>query len=463
MKVARLYSFNDIRIEDIPLPEVGPGDALLKTRASGICSGDVMPWYIEKKAPLVLGHEPAGEIVELGSSLVTRHPTFSVGDRVFTHHHAPCLTCRHCRRGDHVQCETWKNTKIIPGGISEYILIPEINLKNDTLKLPENVSFEDGTLVEPTACVLKGLKRAGFKFKNSSPKGTPHPRIEYGAGSNPLPQGERGQSEVFPLQEERGLLDSFAPEEERKNSDLFFPARGESYNPTRPPLNLRGGKEGLSLDGKPLLHFPSLDGNASHTSPSLEGRGVGEGDVFLSGSTVLVIGLGVMGQLHVLVAKRLGAERVIGADKVQYRLQKAKEFGADDIIDISKENLVSSLKKITNGEMADLVIVGPNSVEAMQEGLSAAGAGGTVFFFTPAKPGEKLLIDPNDLYFKDINIVTSYSCGPVETREALMLIEEGVVSAEKLVTHRFPIEKTAEAFRLTAEARDSLKVVITFE
>jgi L-iditol 2-dehydrogenase len=186
-------------------------------------------------------------------------------------------------------------------------------------------------------------------------------------------------------------------------------------------------------------------------------------NVSLSDRTVLVIGLGVMGQLNILVARRFGAGRIIGADMVQYRLQKAKEFGADDIIDVSKESLISSLKKITNGDMADLVIIGPNSVEAMQEGIAAAGAGGTVLFFTPAKLGEKLLIDPNDLYFKDINIVSSYSCGPPETREALMLIEERVVSAEKLVTHRFPIERTAEAFRLTAEARDSLKVVITFE
>jgi L-iditol 2-dehydrogenase len=375
MKVAKLYSFNDIRIEDMPVPEVGPDDALMKTRASGICSGDVMPWYIEKKAPLVLGHEPAGEIVKIGNSV----RSFKSGDRVFVHHHAPCLTCRYCRRGDHVQCETWKNTKIIPGGISEYVLIPEINLKNDTLKLPERMSFEDGTLIEPTACVLKGLKRAGLRFenKNSSPKDTPHPRIEYGAGSDPLPQGE--------------------------------------------------------------------------------------GDVLFSDRTVLVIGLGVMGQLNILIARRFGAGRIIGADMVQYRLKKAKEFGADDVIDVSKENLVSSLRRLTDGEIADLVIVGPNSVEAMKDGISAAGAGGTVLFFTPAKPGEKLLIDPNDLYFKDINIVTSYSCGPVETREAMNLIEEGVVSAGKLVTHRFPVEKTAEAFRLTAEAKDSLKVVITFE
>src|SRR4030043_65190 len=161
MKIAKLYTFNDIRIEDIPVPKIGPGDALIKTKASGICSGDVMSWYIEKKAPLVLGHEPAGEIVQVGDNITS----FKPGDRIFTHHHAPCLACRYCRRGDHVQCETWKNTRIVPGGISEYILIPEINLKNDTLKLLDNVSFEDGTLVEPTACVLKGFKRAGLRFR----------------------------------------------------------------------------------------------------------------------------------------------------------------------------------------------------------------------------------------------------------------------------------------------------------
>jgi len=347
LKVAKLYSFDDIRIEDIPVPDVGPGDALMKTGASGICSGDVMPWYIEKKAPLVLGHEPSGEIVEVGGNI----SSFKPGDKIFTHHHAPCLTCRYCRRGDHVQCETWKKTKIIPGGISEYVLIPETNLTNDTLKLSEKLSFEDGTLVEPTACVVKGLKRAGFGFKTFS----------------------------------------------------------------------------------------------------------------LSDRTVLVIGLGVMGQLNILIAKSLGAKLIIGADMVQYRLNKAKEFGADEVIDVSRESIIGSLKRLTGGAMADLVIVGPNSVDAMKEGLSTVGNGGTVLFFTPAKPGEKLLIDPNNLYFKDINIVTSYSCGPVETREALRLIEQGVVSAEKLVTHRFPIEKTAEAFRLTAEARDSLKVVIMFE
>jgi len=341
LKIAKLYSFNDIRIEDMPVPRVGPREALLKTKASGICSGDVMPWYIEKKAPLVLGHEPSGEIVEVGKEVTS----FKLDDRVFVHHHAPCFICRYCRRGDYVQCETWKNTKIIPGGISEYILIPETNLENDTISLPDNLSYEDGTLIEPTACVVKALKRANVR----------------------------------------------------------------------------------------------------------------------RGDTVLIIGLGVMGQLHILLARTYGADKIIGADMVQFRLEKAQEFGADEVIDVSKDNLIDRLKEITDVAMADLVIVGPNNIDAMRQGISAVGAGGSVLFFTPAKPGEQLTIEPNDLYFRDINIINSYSCGPTDTADALELIEKGIVRAEKLITHRFTIEETAEAFRMTAEAKDSLKSVIVFD
>ena len=94
MKVAKLYSYNDIRIEEHPIPKVGPNEVLIKTKACGICTGDVMKWYIEKKAPLVPGHEPSGEIIETGKNV----SYFEVGDRVFLHHHAPCFLCNFCRR-----------------------------------------------------------------------------------------------------------------------------------------------------------------------------------------------------------------------------------------------------------------------------------------------------------------------------------------------------------------------------
>lgn len=344
MKVARLYSYNHIRIEELPVPPIGPRDALVRTKACGICSGDVMPWYIEKKAPLVLGHEPSGEIVEIGDSLKGSDLPISIGDRVFIHHHAPCMNCRYCLRGDYVQCETWRKTKIIPGGISEFILIPEINLRNDTLRLPELINYEDAALIEPTACVVKSLKRAGIR----------------------------------------------------------------------------------------------------------------------KGDTALIIGLGVMGQIHILLAREFGIERIIGADMNEFRLRKAIEFGADYVIDVKKEDIFSKIKEMTDGRGAEIVIVGPNSVEAMMTGLRTVSRGGSVVLFTPARPGEVLCIDPNDLYFRDINIITTYSCGPDDTREAMLFIEKGLVDAKRLVTHRFPIEETAVAFRITSEARDSLKCLIVF-
>ena len=153
MKVAVLHSFNDIRIEEWRVPEVEKGEALIKMKACGICSGDVMPWYIEKKAPLVLGHEPAGQIVALGEGVTD----FQIGDPVFVHHHAPCMNCHYCKRGDYVLCETWKRSRIVPGGLAEYVKIPAVNLKQDTLKLPAG-----GGLSGRDACRAAGLRRERY-------------------------------------------------------------------------------------------------------------------------------------------------------------------------------------------------------------------------------------------------------------------------------------------------------------
>ena len=104
------------------------------------------------------------------------------------------------------------------------------------------------------------------------------------------------------------------------------------------------------------------------------------------GDTVLVIGLGFMGQLNVLLARKYGAGRIIGADMVQFRLQKAKELGADEVIDVSKDNLTDALRNLTDGIMADVVVVGPNSADAMKQGIECAGAGGKVLFLHLQSP-----------------------------------------------------------------------------
>jgi len=156
MRAAVLYDVDDIRIETRDVPKIGEGEVLVQTRAAGICTGDIMGWYIRRKAPLVLGHEPAGVVVESQSE------EFAPGDPVFVHHHAPCFECRACERGDYVQCATWRSSSIDPGGLAEFFRVPRENLR-DTLKLPPNMPFADGSLVEPLACVMKSLRRSGVR------------------------------------------------------------------------------------------------------------------------------------------------------------------------------------------------------------------------------------------------------------------------------------------------------------
>lgn len=153
------YNNRDVRVEEMPRPEIGPDELLVKVRAAGICGSDVLEWYRRKKAPLVLGHEATGEIVETGQNVRQYH----VGDRVFVSHHVPCNTCRYCLSGNHTVCETLQTTNYYPGGFSEYIRVPKINVERGVFILPEAISFEEGTFIEPLACVLRGQRMAGLQ------------------------------------------------------------------------------------------------------------------------------------------------------------------------------------------------------------------------------------------------------------------------------------------------------------
>jgi L-iditol 2-dehydrogenase len=338
MKVARLYDFGDIRVEDHARPEIGPDDILVRTRTCGICSGDIMPWYIRRKAPLVLGHEPVGVVEEIGAEVRDFHP----GERIFVHHHAPCFNCPACRRGEYVQCTTWRATNIQPGGMAEFFRVSATN-QRDSLKLPDEIDDMNGVLIEPAACVVKSLRRSGLK----------------------------------------------------------------------------------------------------------------------PGESILVIGLGIMGMMHVRIARHLGAGTIIGADLAEIRTRRALELGADFGLVVGGDDLVAKVSEVTNGAMADVVIVGPGSGKVISAGIAAAGKGATVVQFTATPPGEELAIDPHNLYFNETRLIPSYSCGPSDTREAFDLVKRGVINARELVTHQFPLGRINDAFA-HAQKPESLKVVVTF-
>jgi L-iditol 2-dehydrogenase len=329
MRAAVLYDVDDVRVEERPVPQLEAGEVLVRTMASGICSGDVMGWYIKRKAPLVLGHEPAGVVAEAGSGA-----SFAVGDRVFVHHHAPCFSCRACRRGDHVQCATWRATKIDPGGIAEFFRVAAANLK-DTLALPERVAFADASLVEPLACVVKSLRRSGVR----------------------------------------------------------------------------------------------------------------------PGDHLYVIGLGVMGQLHVLAAASLGAE-VFASDFIAERRSVAQRNGA------SAFPPDEAGRALPHG--ADVVICGPGTAAAMRGAFDAVAPGGTVVMFTPFSPETRLEADPERFYFGDLRLIASYSCGPDDTRAALELIERGVVTAEKLGATLVTLNEVPDAYRQLARSQ-IIKPIVVFD
>ncbi|MEE9202201.1 MAG: alcohol dehydrogenase catalytic domain-containing protein, partial [Dehalococcoidia bacterium] len=137
----------------------GPGEMLVRVEACGICGSDVMEWYRIHKAPLVLGHELAGEVVAVGEGV----ERYRVGDRVAVAHHVPCNTCHHCLSGHHTVCDTLRSTNVDPGGFAEYIRLPAILVDRGVLLLPDEVSFEEATFVGPLAWVLRGQRLAGMQ------------------------------------------------------------------------------------------------------------------------------------------------------------------------------------------------------------------------------------------------------------------------------------------------------------
>ncbi|MFN2386192.1 MAG: alcohol dehydrogenase catalytic domain-containing protein [Thermoanaerobaculia bacterium] len=339
MKAVRAEPDGSVLLVDQAPPRVGSGEALVRVRASGICGSDLLRWYVAGKAGTVLGHELAGEILEVGEGV----GDFAPGDRVVPHHHAPCLDCLACRAGRYVHCASWRASRLDPGGLSELVRIPALNLRHDTRKVPPSLTDEEAAFTEPLATVLKAFVRGAFE----------------------------------------------------------------------------------------------------------------------SGQSILVVGLGTAGQLAVRLARSRGARRVAGADRVDSRLELARRWGADETIDVRSEPLAAAARRVSGGAGFDLVLVCPGGSEVVAEAAEAAAPGGTVLLFTMAPAGEVLALPAHDLYFREIRLVPSYSCGPDDTRTALDLIAGGIVQVGDLVTHRFPITQAAEAFARAADPRDSVKVMIT--
>jgi L-iditol 2-dehydrogenase len=158
MRAGVYYRNDDVRVEEVARPSIGPREILVKVAAAGICGSDVLEWYRLKKAPLVLGHEIAGVVEEVGEDVAA----WRRGDRVFVSHHVPCNTCRDCLSGAHTACSTLHSTNFDPGGFAEFVRVPPLQTELGVFLLPDTVSFAEGTFVEPLGCVVRAQRLAGI-------------------------------------------------------------------------------------------------------------------------------------------------------------------------------------------------------------------------------------------------------------------------------------------------------------
>jgi len=323
MRVAVYYNNRDVRLAERPTPHIGPGELLVEVLASGICGTDVVEWYRIKKAPRILGHEIAGKVVE------SKSEKYKVGQRVFVSHHVPCNKCKYCLAGNHTACDTLHKGNYDPGGYSEFVRVPKINVDSGIYVLPEAVSYTEGTMIEPLACAIRGQRVINVK----------------------------------------------------------------------------------------------------------------------DGQVVLILGSGVSGLLNIQLAKLKGA-KVIATDIDEYRLNKAKEFGADEVIDARQDFDIK----------ADRIIICTGALQAVEQAFKCIDKSGVILFF--AIPGKEIKIPILDLWRNEITLTSSYGAGPVDLEESLDLIKSGKINVKDMITHRLPLEEVQEGFKIVSDAKESLKVVL---
>ena len=333
MKVSMWYNNNDIRIEEVPTPSAGQGEMLVKVISCGICGSDIVEWYRLPRAPLVQGHEVSVEVVETGEGVCK----YKKGDRLFIAPKIPCLKCGYCLKGNYPQCNVVKDR--LPGGFAEYILVPKELVTNGCYLLPDNVSYDQATFIEPLACVVRAQRLA-----------------------------------------------------------------------------------------------------------SLE-----------AGQTVLILGSGMSGLLHIKLSKYKKC-KVVATDINKRRLELAKSFGADHVIAADSDILEQLIS--TNGKKADAVIVTTSAVSAFKQAWETVDMGGVVVLFAVPGPDKDVTVPINDFWRKEIRILTSYYCGPPDIEEAINLISKGKIIVHDLITHGLPLRETAKGFKMLLDGSESLKIII---
>jgi len=315
------------------MPVPGDHEMLVKVIACGICGSDIAEWYRLPRAPLVPGHELGAEVTMVGKSV----SGFKPGDRVFVAPKVACGECYYCKQGQDPVCATIKER--LPGGFAEYVLIPAALVQTGTYLLPDHMTCDQSTFIEPLACVVRAQRLAG-------------------------------------LQKDR---------------------------------------------------------------------------------TMLVMGCGMSGLLHIRLAKTLHCD-IIASDINKERLKLAQKSGAGRIIDASENT--ADLPAARNRKKADVVMLCTSSLAAVEQAWQWVDKGGAVVFFAVPEPDKKVIVPINEFWTKEIRILTSYYCGPPDIAAAIEFISRGEIIVNDMITHTLPLHEIVNGYQLVAEGKTSLKVII---
>ena len=165
MKLAYVAGPSDVQIKNIEKPQIGKGEILVTMKACGVCGSDLEKIYGKYSQPSTrLGHEPAGIIAEVAGNVTN----FKKGDRVFVHHHVPCYSCHFCTHGNETMCQKYSETNLSPCGLAEEFVVPQWNVLNGgVIKLPDHVSFDEASMIEPLACCVRAWNKIRFKKGDS--------------------------------------------------------------------------------------------------------------------------------------------------------------------------------------------------------------------------------------------------------------------------------------------------------
>ncbi len=347
MKAARTYGFGDVRIDEVETPRVQAGEALVRVRSCGICGTDAHILKGDFKGiwpphfPFTQGHEVAGEVVAVAQGV----DMVAVGDRIVADDHIPCLTCRMCRTGRYVLCETAGQLKAgghrltghdTDGGFAEYLKYPQYVLH----KIPDTISFDEAVIINTASTSLNAINRA---------------RI-------------------------------------------------------------------------------------------------------MPGDTVLVIGPGLMGLCTLQLALASGSPRVIVMGRGE-RLRTARELGACETVDTTKEDSVTRVRELTDGRGVDVVIECAGSPDAMKAALGSVRRGGRISL-TGLNGNEEVPFLSDRIVLDEIDIY-GVRAHPNTWEATIALVAAGKLDAKRFVTHKFPLEKFMEGMDVFVTRKDGcIRVVI---